>query len=211
MAEARLMDYVEAHKLLESYGISTVKSAYVKTAGEAARFSAGNPMVLKAISGKALHKSKSGLVALNVSGKADIARKFSELSRKARKFSPYKILAQQMIPFSEDNVEIIVGGNEDSQFGKLVLLGLGGIYVEAFRDFSLRICPITRHDAEEMVDELKSRSIIAKTERRRKIVVDTLLNASRMLTERKAIKELDINPLILHGDECHAVDIRILG
>lgn len=204
------MDYMKAYKLLGAYGIRTVKSRYVKDADDAVMFSAGKPIVMKAISGKALHKSKSGLVALNLSGEQEIRKAFSALSRKARRFSPYRVLAQQMVPFSESNIEIIIGGNEDAQFGKLVLLGLGGIYVEAFRDFSLRICPITERDADAMIGELRSGHIIAKDESQRRMVRSLLMKASRMLARHREIKELDINPVILHGGSYSAVDVRIL-
>ncbi len=205
-----LMDYMDAYRLVSSYGIRTVPGRYVGSADEAVRFASGKPIVMKALSPKALHKSKSGLVALGVDGKEEIGRAFSSLRRKAERYRPYKLLAQQMVPFSEDNVEIIVGGNEDAQFGKMVLLGLGGIYVEAFRDFSLRICPITREDAESMIDDLKSGHVMAKDERSRRMIVDLLLRASKMLTENSGVRELDLNPVILHGDTYSAVDLRIL-
>ena len=204
------MDYMQAYKLLGAYGISTVKSGYVKDADDAVRFSAGKPIVMKVISDRALHKSRSGLVALNLSGEREIGKAFSALSRRAKKFSPYKVLAQQMVPSSGSNIEIIVGGNEDAQFGKLVLLGLGGIYVEAFRDFSLRICPITERDADAMIDELRSGRVIAKDEAHRRVVRSLLMKAARMLERHREIKELDINPVILHGGAYSAVDVRIL-
>lgn len=204
------MDYMEAYKLLEAYGINTVRSRYVGNADDAVRFAGGKAIVMKAVSGKALHKSKSGLVALDLSTGAEIRGAFSGMERKARKFAPYRMLAQQMVPFSQDNVEIIIGGREDAQFGKLVLLGLGGVYVEAFKDFSLRICPITEEDADAMIDELRSKSIIAKTDAGRRMVRGLLLKASKMLVGNPRIKELDINPVILHGGGYNAVDIRIL-
>ncbi len=204
------MDYMDAYRLISGYGIRTVPGKYVGSADEAVKFAAGNPIVMKALSPKALHKSKSGLVALNVDGMDEIRKTFSSLSRKADRYRPYKILAQQMVPFSGDNIEIIVGGNEDAQFGKMVLLGLGGIYVEAFRDFSLRICPITRTDAESMIDELKSSHVIAKDDRSRSMITDLLLRVSRMLTENKGVRELDLNPVILHGGTYSAVDLRIV-
>ncbi len=204
------MDYMAACKLLGSYGIRAQRSRYARDSEDAVRFSAGNRIVIKAMSQKALHKSRSGLVALNVSGEGEIRKRFTMLEKRAAKYRPFKILVQDMVPFSEKNVEIIVGGNEDSQFGKMILLGLGGIYVEAFRDFSLRACPITRHDAESMIDDLRAKDVIAKDKAAREMVTGLLLKVSRMLSGDNGIKELDLNPIILHDGTYSPVDVRVL-
>lgn len=205
----KLMDYMEAYRLLNRYKIRSVDSRYVKNADEAVRFSNGKPIVIKALSQKALHKTKSGLVALDLNGEKEIRSAFNSISRHAKKYRPYKVLAQKMVERNQDSVEIIVGGRADQQFGKLVLIGLGGIYVEAFRDFSLRVCPISGKDAEDMIDELKSRNVIAKDRKEREMIKGLLLKASRML-EQNRINELDLNPVIIHGGGYDAVDLRIL-
>ena len=130
------LEYFTGKKLLDRYGIHSVESRYVKSAGDAVKFSKGEPIVLKVLTDKALHKSKAGLVKLNLSNSTAIKFAYAELERKAAKLKPYSIIAQKM---SRGGVEIILGGREDPQFGKLVLLGLGGIYVEAFRDFALHV------------------------------------------------------------------------
>ncbi|MCL4381635.1 acetate--CoA ligase family protein [Candidatus Marsarchaeota archaeon] len=205
----KLMDYIEAHALLEKYKIKSIESRYISNSGEAIKFSDGKPIVMKALSDKALHKTKSGLVALNINGENQIKKTFESLKEKAAKYKPYKMIIQKMIQHNSENKEIIVGGREDPQFGKLVLIGLGGIYVEAFKDFSLRVCPISKNDAEAMIGELKSKDIIAKTEEEKKMLEEILLKTSSMLVNND-IKELDLNPIILHDGTYHAVDIRIL-
>ncbi|MGI0100635.1 MAG: acetate--CoA ligase family protein [Candidatus Micrarchaeaceae archaeon] len=201
-----LMEYSKAHSLLLKYGIKNVESRYVDSANEAVSFSKGSPIVLKVISSKALHKSKNKLVALNLSSKNDIVQEFKSLESTAKKFKPYKILAQKMVG---NGLEIIMGGKTDQQFGKMVLIGLGGIYVETFRDFALRICPIERHDAEAMLQQLKSRQVIAPDKASSDMLVDLLLKVSKMFTENK-ITELDLNPIILHDGTYDAVDLRII-
>ena len=205
----KLMDYNEAHTLLEKYKIKSIESRYISNSGEAIKFSDGKPIVMKVLSDKALHKTKSGLVALNINGENQIKKTFESLKAKAEKYKPYKMIIQKMILHNSENKEIIVGGREDPQFGKLVLIGLGGIYVEAFKDFSLRVCPINKNDAEAMIEELKSKDIIAKTDEEKKMLEEILLKASSMLVNND-IKELDLNPIILHDGTYHAVDIRIL-
>lgn len=201
-----LTDYMKAHALLKRYDIRNVESSYVGSAKEAVSFSKGKPIVLKVLSQKALHKSKNRLVELNMSSAADITEKFNQLSKRAKPFKPYKILAQRMV---KNGIEIIIGGSTDPQFGKMILLGLGGIYVESFKDFALRVCPITKYDAESMLQQLKSRSIIAPNEKSANRIRELLLKVSKMFTEN-AMTELDLNPVILHDDTYDAVDLRLI-
>ncbi len=203
----KLLDYMKAHELLKRNGINALRAVYVKSAGEAIKFSAGRPIVLKVISDKALHKTKSGVIKLGLSNDREITAAYNELGKKAKTLKPYKILAQDMV---RNGLEIIVGGNTDAQFGKMVLLGLGGIYVETFKDFALRVCPITRTDAESMIDQLKSGKVIAPNNKERRMLVGLLLNVSRMLMKNHDISELDLNPVILHGQGYDAVDLRII-
>jgi succinyl-CoA synthetase beta subunit len=200
------MEYRTAARMLESYGIGSVESTYVNSANDAVKFAKGGRIVLKAISNKALHKSKAGLVKLGLSGDGEIRRAFGELVSKAKRFKPYKILAQRM---ANGGIEIIVGGRQDDQFGGLILLGLGGIYVETFRDFALRVCPITRFDAEEMIEQMRSKNIITHNGRATKILVNLLLKASKLISENN-LSELDLNPVILRENGYDVVDIRIL-
>ena len=201
-----LVEYFEAERLLKRNGIRSVGSGYVKSAADAIKFAGGESIVLKAVSGKALHKSRSGLVAAGLSNEAEIEKAFRTIERKAEPYKPYKILAQKMV---KGGIEVIVGGNEDAQFGKMILLGLGGIYVEAFRDFALRACPINMDDALSMIKQLRSKSIIAPDRKRERMIADLLLKAARMY-RNSDIKELDLNPVILHDGTYDAVDIRMI-
>lgn len=202
-----LMDYMDAHRLLDKYKIKSIESRYVQTAKEAVLFSKGQPIVLKAISQNALHKSKSGLVALNLSTEKDITESFKGLEKKATQYKPYKILAQKMV---KGGLEIIIGCKTDEQFGKMILLGLGGIYVETFKDFSLRLCPITKYDANQMLEQLRSRSVIAPNEKSASMIIDLLMKVSEMFTDNSSIAELDLNPVLVHDNGYDAVDLRII-
>ena len=205
---SQLMDFMRAQELLRKYGINSARSSYVKSASEAVRFSGGKPIVMKVLSQKALHKSKSGLVKLKLYTEKDISSAFSYLSSRARALNlgNYKIIAQEMV---ESGTEIIIGGNVDQQFGKMILLGLGGVYVEIFKDVALRVCPINRYDSRSMIQQLKSSGIIAPDVRRERMVESILLKVSRMLVEND-ISELDLNPIILTGNGYTAVDLRIM-
>lgn len=203
---AGLMEYEKAQSLLAKYGIKTAESAYVANADAAIKFAKGDPIVLKAISPKALHKSHAGLIKLNLWTPEQVKTAYADLSSKAAKFKPYKIQVQRMITGS---MEIIIGGKTDAQFGKMVLLGLGGIYVETFKDFALRACPLEKYDAQSMLDQLKSKPIIAPDANSEELITSLLLKVSKMFESSKAA-ELDLNPIILHNGTYHAVDLRII-
>ncbi|MGB9732585.1 MAG: acetate--CoA ligase family protein [Candidatus Micrarchaeia archaeon] len=202
-----LLEYMQAKKLLERYGINSIESTYIEDLEGLERFieKVGGKVALKAISEKALHKSKAGLVELNVN-KENARERYTGLLKRAKQYAPFKILAQKM---AEPGIEVIIGGREDQQFGKLILIGLGGVFVEAFKDFSLRVCPIKEYDALQMINELKSKNVITYNGKAERTIVSLLLKVSKMLEENE-IKELDLNPVIIREKGYDAVDLRII-
>ena len=201
-----LLDYFEGKKLLDKYGIKSIESSYVSSSKEALSFAGKDHIVLKLISDKALHKSKAGLVKLDLNGEG-ITVAFKDLELKGKDLKPYKIIAQKM---SKGGVEVIVGGRTDPQFGKLILLGLGGIYVEVFRDFALRVCPINRNDAQDMIDQLRSKNVVTFQGKDNEMIIGLLLSVSKLLTDNEKVTELDLNPLIIKEGSYVAVDIRMI-
>lgn len=197
--------YKEAEKLASKYGIRTVRSEYVKSAADAVRFARNRRIVLKAIPEAPTHKSKSGLVATGLEGPA-IVKAFGTISARAKKFGRYSMLAQDML---DGGIEIIMGGKKDAQFGKMVLIGLGGIYVEAFRDFALRLCPISRRDAADMLSQLRSKGVIAPDAKSEELITSLVMKVARMYSDTD-IEELDLNPVILHDGTYDAVDLRMI-
>jgi len=126
-------------------------------------------------------------------------------------------LVEEMAPPGQ---EMVIGGLRDPQFGPLVMVGLGGIFVEVLADVSFRICPITRLDAQEMLAELKGVAILKGARGRKAVsqdaIVDALLKVGGenglLLQHATDISEADINPLIVSESAAVAVDARfILG
>ncbi|MDE1832943.1 MAG: acetate--CoA ligase family protein [Candidatus Micrarchaeota archaeon] len=202
-----LWDYDKARNLVKRYGIRSVESSYVKSGDDAVRFADGEPIVLKVLSEKALHKSRSGLIRLNLYTRDDITAAYSDLEKKAQQLRPYKVIAQKMV---RGGTEIIIGGNTDQQFGKMILIGLGGIYVETFKDFALRVCPITDFDAQSMLNQMRSKAVIAPSKEAESMVKSLLVSAAKMFAENE-ITEFDLNPLILHDGTYDSVDLRVMG
>ncbi|MGC8649024.1 MAG: acetate--CoA ligase family protein [Candidatus Micrarchaeia archaeon] len=200
------MDYDKAGLLLNSYGFKLIESKFTTSADEAISFADGREIILKAITLKATHKSKNGLIFPNLTNEEEIKRAYNLLVKRAQKFKPFQILVQPMI---KNGIEIIIGGNTDKQFGKMVVVGLGGIYVEVFKDFSARICPISGYDAQMMINELKSKNIIASNPHYENLVKEIIVKASKMFMENN-IQEFDLNPVILHDNTYDIVDLRML-
>jgi acyl-CoA synthetase (NDP forming) len=119
-------------------------------------------------------------------------------------------------PMMTGGRELILGGRQDRQFGPVVLVGLGGIFVEIFEQASLRIAPVTRSEALEMIEQLAGSQILmgARGDRPYDIeaIVDAILRLSQLLVDFPEILELDINPLrVRHeGQGCTALDARII-
>jgi len=200
------MDYDKAGLLLNSYGFKIVESKFVTSADDAISFADGREIILKAITPKATHKSKNGLIFPDLINEEEIKRAYNLLTKRAQKFKPFQILAQPMI---KKGIEIIIGGNTDKQFGKMIVVGLGGIYVEVFKDFSARICPISNYEAQTMINELKSKKIIASDPHYENLVREIIVKASKMFLENN-IQEFDLNPIIMHDKTYDIVDIRML-
>jgi acetyltransferase len=112
--------------------------------------------------------------------------------------------------------ELILGGRQDAQFGPVVMVGMGGVFVEIFEEIALRVVPIGRREALAMIEELRGAPILmgARGHKRSDIdaVVDAILRLSQLLRDFPEIREVDINPLrVFHEpDGCQALDARIL-
>jgi acyl-CoA synthetase (NDP forming) len=200
-------------RLLAKYGIKCPKTELARSSEEAKLLASriGYPVALKADSPEVLHKTDLGGVLLNLRDASEVESAYSLI---VRRFSGKKlrgVLVQQMA--GKGAVELILGGKRDSQFGQMIMLGMGGIYVEVFRDFSLRVCPITESDAEEMLRELRAYPILAGARGKKpvdmKALVGAMLAVSRLL-EKEGPKEFDINPLMADESGCVAVDMRLL-
>ena len=164
-----------------------------------------------------LHKSDAGGVKVGLKSAAEVKDAINTMAAskqiKAARIDGY--LIEEMAPAGQ---EIVIGGLRDPYFGPLVMVGLGGIFVEVLRDVSFRICPITRIDAEEMIDDLKGAAILAGARGRqpasRAAIVDALLKVGGegglLMTHAEEIKEADINPMIVSETAAVAVDARFI-
>lgn len=163
----------------------------------------GFPLAAKVVSPDILHKTDAGCIKLGIRDNEELITAYEELLRNAKSYKSdadiHGILLQKMVP---PGIETIAGVKKDLQFGHIILFGLGGIFVEVFEDISIRRIPITRMDAEEMINEIKGKKILKgiREEKQRDIggIIDCLMKLSFLVKQYPEIEELDINPLFVY-------------
>jgi len=207
----------ESKKIMAAYQIPTTETFLAGTAGEAAQYAdqVGYPVVMKIASADILHKSDAGGVKLNLTCEADVTASFDEIIANAHGYNPDAnitgVTVQKMIPAG---VEVIIGAKMDPQFGQVVLFGLGGIFTELLKDISLRLVPITPRDAEQMVNEIKTRRLLEGYRQFQPVDKDALASiltkVSALVQDLPMVKEIDLNPVIAYPDGAIAVDARVI-
>jgi acetyltransferase len=217
--EARDLLLPEAVQVLSHYGIHMVPSIQASDVEEVQKAAQelGYPVAVKVVSENISHKSDVGGVQLNLRNKSAVAEAFEDMTQRIKRAYPEaKIDGVLVQPMVTGGRELIIGGRQDAQFGPIVMVGMGGVYVEIFREISLRVAPIPRREALAMIEELHSAPILmgARGHKRSDIesVVDVILRVSQLLCDFPEIHELDINPLrVFHEDAgCQALDARII-
>lgn len=213
------LDEIAGKQLLAVYGLTVPKSIVVHGAAESKTALAGlkGPFAVKVVSPDILHKSDAGGVKVNVGTAAEVEETIVAMMRQPAisKARVEGFLIEEMAPAGQ---EIVIGGVRDEQFGPLVMVGLGGVFVEVLADVAFRICPITRLDAGEMLDELKGAAILKGVRGRkpvsREAIIDALLkvggDGGLLMRHADEFKEADINPLIVSDTGAIAVDARFI-
>lgn len=209
----------EALQILEGYGIPTAAGKVAQTVEEAQALAEGigYPVAIKIISEQISHKSDVGGVQLNLRNGPALAEAFADMLSRIRQAYPQAEIGGVLVqPMVTGGRELILGGRQDAQFGPVVMVGLGGIFAEVFQEVQVRVAPISREEALEMVENLRGSTILkgARGEKPSdiKALVEALLRLSQLLQDFPEIKELDINPLRLYHEQdgCCALDARII-
>jgi acetyltransferase len=209
----------EAQDILKAYGITTPLSSVAATPEEAVAYCAeiGYPVVMKIASPDILHKSDVGGIIVNVKTPDEVRKAFATLIERAKAAKPEaEIWGAQIQEMVTNAREIIIGMNRDPQFGPLVMFGLGGIYVEVLKDVTFRVAPMSRQQATEMVEAIRSYKLLTGVRGQAPAdldaVVDAILRVSQLVSDFPEIAELDINPLLVRdqGKGAVAVDMRLI-
>lgn len=209
---------LQASEILDRYHIPTTKRLLAVTAVEAIHHAnhIGYPVVLKIDSSDIPHKTEAGAIGLNIKNDQEVREAFLEINRNVLNYkSDAKvngISVQEMLP---EGVEVIIGANNDPVFGPVIMFGLGGIFVEIYKDISFRVAPLTREDAKSMIEEIKGIEILKGSRGKASVniesIINVLVNVSDLVTDHSdSIEELDINPLIVYEDGIKAADAMLV-
>ncbi len=217
--EGRLkLGEIEAREILEAYDIRIPKAELACDIDEAKEIAGriGYPLVLKIVSPDILHKTDVGGVKIGIDNEKELEGNYNQILFSASKYIPDAnirgILVQEFI---KDKKETIIGMSEDPQFGPMIMFGLGGVYVEALKDVSFRIAPLSRQVAREMVEEIKTIKLLKGTRGEDPSDIDSIieiiLRVSQLVIDFPEILEMDINPLFVkkQGEGSIAGDVRI--
>ncbi len=202
----------EAFEVLQAYGIAVANYQIVHRKEDLKKglSKIKAPVALKIISPEVSHKSDVGGVVLNIGHLSEAGEAYDKM-KKIGGGDRSGVLIQKMVL---DGKEVILGAKRDPSFGPVILFGLGGIYVEVLKESSLRVVPINRLEAEEMITELKAASLLkgVRGERPldRKALVENLLRLSQLMTDFPEIEGMDINPVKVLERGAVAVDARIV-
>jgi acetyltransferase len=208
----------EAREVLGACGIDMPKTMLLKKPedAEAAIKSLGaGALALKVVSQDVLHKSEAGGVVLNVAGAAAIRHGIAQILQSVHASVPGAVVDGVLAsPMAPKGVELIVGVTQDPQFGPVILFGLGGVFVETIKDVVFRAVPISRADAQEMFADIHFKAMLEGARGLPKVneaaIVELLLKVSALAAGHPAIAEIDINPVIAHGDSYTVADARMI-
>jgi acetate---CoA ligase (ADP-forming) len=192
-------------KILKQYGIPITEEKLARSAEEAIQFAneIGYPIVLKGMSPQILHKTEKGLVFLNVKDNEEVRGKFGILKTIIKQTSGAEfegVLIQEML--KNDSVEMVVGSKKDPIFGQIVLVGLGGIYIEVLKDVSMRKAPVSVREAEKMIHELRASPILQSYRGKQPYDVEELSKlisqfSHFIVSQEEKLLEVDLNPVMV--------------
>lgn len=209
----------ETRPILSAYGIPLVEGGLVATVQEGLKLagSMGYPVVMKVASAQLLHKSEAGVVKVGIADDQAFTDAYAELVDKANRYDPKAmidgILVEKMAPKGE---EVIIGMKRDAGFGPMLMFGMGGIFVELFKDVAFRIAPISAAEADEMIRDTKAFQLLngwrGGIHYDMKAITEAILSLSQMALDFPQIQEIEINPLrvLAEGAGALGLDCRMV-
>ena len=203
--EARIPFTDEALNICHAAGLKPVKSVVIGKDKTFGRIPLKYPVALKLISRNASHKSDVGGVVINILNRKALLAAIAEMEKTLKRLKPRPVidgfLVQEMAP---PGIECFVGGRRDQAFGPIVIVGLGGIFIEIFKDTTIRLAPVTKKEAADMLKELQAYPLLqgvrGKGKADIKALIEVICRVSALLTNCPEIIEMDLNPVIVHPE-----------
>lgn len=218
-ADKTYLPEYKAVKVVQAYKLPVLPNKLATSEKEAGKVadSLGYPVVMKVMSDDIIHKFDVKGVVLNVNSREEAEKTYTQIISNVNKRMPEaKIDGIYIAKQIENGTEVILGVKRDPSFGSVVMFGLGGIFVEIFRDVSFRVAPIDKKSAIDMIKEIQSSKMLMGARGRKVLDIDSIAEAimrlSQLALECPQIKELDINPLIVleEGKGCLVADAKII-
>jgi acyl-CoA synthetase (NDP forming) len=207
----------EAKALVSAWGIQVPKSVLIEGIEDVAvtLTALTPPLVLKVVSQDIIHKRDVGGVITGLNEGEEVRKALREMKEKLAEKAPAAriegFLLEEMIP---TGIELILGGLRDPQFGPAVMFGTGGFAVELVRDVSFRLAPLNKEEVFDMMREVKSYPLLTGFRGSKPVDLEQLasivMKLSDILLEIEAIKEIEINPLVVSEEGAVAVDARVV-
>ena len=208
----------EGQEILRAYGFPLPKSSLAKNENEAAKIAKkiGYPVVMKIASLQIIHKSDAGGVKVNLTNDNEVKAAFKEIVKNAKKYNKKAVIKGVLVvEMVKGGKEMIIGSKLEPGFGSVIMLGMGGIYVEVLKDVTFRLAPVTDREAYDMISSIKTKKLLegVRGEKPSDLnkLVECIQRLSQLVTDFKEIKELDMNPVLVmeKGKGCKILDVRI--
>ena len=208
---------LESKHILTEAGIPCVIGRVATTKHEAVGFAdeITYPVVLKISSPDITHKSDAQGVKTNIRDRAQVEASFESIVASCRERYPNADIEGVLVqPMAPAGVEIIIGMTQDSQFGPVIMFGLGGVLVEVLNDVAFRVVPLEPHDAGALIREIKGYKLLEGYRGAEPVDVNYLeqmiVRLSRLIDATPQIAELDMNPVFAYRDGAIVVDARVV-
>ena len=206
--------YMDGHELLEAYGFDMpmTENGEAPHPAEEAAVNIGYPVVMKINSPDISHKTDIGGIKTEVSSRQEVNDSFNQIINNVHHEKPGSKINGVIVQEQLDGLEVALGMKRDPQFGPMIMVGLGGIYIEALHDMSFGIAPISEEEAGQMIQELQASDLfegVRGEEHSMEAVKEAIIKLGELSLNHEEIQEIDINPLILKKDKAYVADIEM--
>ena len=209
----------EAQEVLKIAGIPIPASEIAATREQATELAnkIGFPLVMKIVSKDIIHKSEAGGVKVNLQTVEQVTKAFDDIIASCKKYDhKAEITGIEVTKMADPGLQVIIGAKKDASFESVIMFGLGGIFVEVFKDVVFKALPISKNEANQMLMSIKANAILkgvrGEKHKDTDVIAEIILKVGELLTKCNHISDIEINPLFVYekGKGATAVHIRIL-
>ncbi|MCK9446413.1 acetate--CoA ligase family protein [bacterium] len=207
-----ILSFEETKRILLKYRLPFCRTEIFNSKEKALTFAKqiGFPIVLKVHAQKIFHKSEVGGVKINIKNAEEFILSWDQIEKNIQGKNIEGILVQEMVSGSE----VAIGIKRDSQFGPVLMFGLGGIFIEIIKDVALRVAPISIEEAMKMIKEIKGFEILNGARGKKKVdltkIAEMIVNLSTLSMKEEKIQSIDFNPVMVTDKQAMITDFRII-